>query len=153
MGPSGLANTAWPVRVDSRKQRQDEGERVPYKTKAATATDFSNVMAKPNDQLVMPTNSEKIHGMSTLGVSISRINYALGGLNPPRTRPLAGLIFILYGTLDVGFVAMMFFRVTCELPDGVLTKAFQIPNKEIETQSPGIPRFSCEDKKQQELED
>ena len=59
--------------------------------------------------------------MSTLGVLISRINYALGGPNPPRARPLAALIFILYGTLDVGFVAMMFFKVTCEPPDGVLT--------------------------------
>jgi len=59
--------------------------------------------------------------MSTLGVSISRINYASGGLNPPRTRPRAGLIFILYGTLDVGFVAMTFFGVTCELLDGVLS--------------------------------
>ena len=103
-------------------KRQDEGERVPYKMKAATAKDFfSNVMTKPNDQLVTPTNSEKILGMSTLGVLISRINYASGGPNPPRTRPRAGLIFILYGTLDVGFVAMTFFGVTCELPDGVLT--------------------------------
>ena len=67
------------------------------------------------------TNSEKILRMSTLGVSISRINYASGGLNPPRTRPRAGLIFILYGTLDVGFVAMTFFGVTCELLDGVLS--------------------------------
>ena len=59
--------------------RQDEGERVPYKTKAATAKDFfSNVMTKPNDQLITPTNSEKILGMSTLGVSISRINYVSG---------------------------------------------------------------------------
>ena len=102
--------------------RQDEGEQIPYKTKATTAKDFfSNVMAKPNDQLVTPTNSEKIHGMSMLGVSISRINYASGGLNPLRTRPRAGLIFIPYGMLDVSFVAMMFFGVTCELPDGVLT--------------------------------
>ena len=67
------------------------------------------------------TNSEKILRMSTLGVSISRINYASGGLNPPRTRPRAGLIFILYGTLDVGFVAMTFFGVTGELLDGVLS--------------------------------
>ncbi|XP_066361125.1 germin-like protein 5-1 [Miscanthus floridulus] len=113
--------------------RQDQDERVPYNMKAATAKDFfSNVMAKPNDQLITPTNSEKILGMSTLGVSISRINYASGGLNPPHTRPRAGLIFILYGTLDVGFVAMTFFGATCELPDSALTKAFQILDKEID---------------------
>jgi len=73
--------------IDSLVTRQDEGEWVPYKTKAATAKDFfSNFMAKPNDQLVTSTNSEKILRMSTLGVSISRINYTSGGLNPPRTR-------------------------------------------------------------------
>jgi len=33
----------------------------------------------------------------------------------------AELIFILYYTLDISFVAMTFFRATCELPDGVLT--------------------------------
>lgn len=60
-----------------------------------------------------------------LGVSTSRINYASGGLNPPRTHPRAAeLIFVLYDTLDAGFVAMMFFGATYELPDGVLTKAF-----------------------------
>ncbi|XP_066310537.1 rhicadhesin receptor-like [Miscanthus floridulus] len=113
--------------------RQGQGERVPYKMKAATVKDFfSNVMAKSNDQLVTPTNSEKILGMSMLGVSISRINYASRGLNPPRARPRVGLIFILYGTLDVGFVAMTFFGATGGLPDSVLTKAFQIPDKEID---------------------
>ena len=69
----------------------------------------------------MGTNAEKILEINTLGISSSCINYASGGLNPPRTRPRAGLIFILYGTLDVGFVAMTFFGVTCELLDGVLS--------------------------------
>jgi len=74
--------------IDSLVTRQDEGEWVPYKTKAATAKDFfSNVMAKPNDQLITPTNSEKILGMSTLAVSISRINYASGGLGARAHAP------------------------------------------------------------------
>jgi len=36
-------------------------------------------------------------------VSLSRIDYAPGGLNPPHTHPRATeLVFVLYGTLDVG---------------------------------------------------
>ena len=39
---------------------------------------------------------------------------------------------MFYGMLNVSFVAMTFFRATCELPDGIFTSALQIPNKEID---------------------
>jgi quercetin dioxygenase-like cupin family protein len=78
----------------------------------ATADDFfSNVIAKPGTitspagSVVTGANVEKIPGLNTLGVSLVRIDYAPGGLNPPHTHPRATeLIFVLYGTLDVGFV-------------------------------------------------
>ncbi|XP_043710686.1 germin-like protein 5-1 [Telopea speciosissima] len=55
--------------------------------------------------LVTPANVEKIPGLNTLGVSISRIDYAVGGLNPPHTHPRATeMVFVLEGELDVGFI-------------------------------------------------
>jgi len=36
----------------------------------------------------------------------------------------AELIFVLYVTLNVGFIATTFFEATCMLPDDMLTKAF-----------------------------
>ncbi|KAG8485148.1 hypothetical protein CXB51_021579 [Gossypium anomalum] len=50
-------------------------------------------------------NVEKIPGLNTLGVSLARIDYAPGGLNPPHTHPRATeIIFVLDGELDVGFI-------------------------------------------------
>ncbi|KAL6890540.1 hypothetical protein ACP4OV_008795 [Aristida adscensionis] len=77
-----------------------------------TADDFfSGILAKPaatNNSVgsaVTGANVEKVPGLNTLGVSLSRIDYAPGGLNPPHTHPRATeLIFVLYGKLDVGFV-------------------------------------------------
>ncbi|XP_010544125.1 PREDICTED: germin-like protein subfamily 2 member 1 [Tarenaya hassleriana] len=55
--------------------------------------------------LVTGANVEKIPGLNTLGVSLSRIDYAPGGLNPPHTHPRATeIIFLLEGTLEVGFI-------------------------------------------------
>ncbi|OEL23852.1 Germin-like protein 5-1 [Dichanthelium oligosanthes] len=78
----------------------------------ATADDFfSSVLAKPGNTntatgaVVTGANVEKVPGLNTLGVSLSRIDYAPGGLNPPHTHPRATeLVFVLYGTLDVGFI-------------------------------------------------
>lgn len=48
---------------------------------------------------------EKVPGLNTLGVSLSRIDYAPGGLNPPHTHPRATeIVFVLEGQLDVGFI-------------------------------------------------
>lgn len=48
---------------------------------------------------------EKIPGLNTLGLSMSRIDYAPNGLNPPHVHPRASeIIFVLEGQLYVGFV-------------------------------------------------
>ncbi|KAL5228121.1 hypothetical protein ABZP36_016386 [Zizania latifolia] len=77
-----------------------------------TADDFfSGVLAKPgatnttSGSVVTGANVEKVPGLNTLGVSLSRIDYAPGGLNPPHTHPRATeVVFVLYGELDVGFI-------------------------------------------------
>ncbi|KAH0461007.1 hypothetical protein IEQ34_008582 [Dendrobium chrysotoxum] len=79
---------------------------------AVTAEDFAfKGLAKPaviNNTLgavVTVGNVEKIPGLNTLGVSLARIDYAPGGLNPPHTHPRATeTVFVLYGALDVGFI-------------------------------------------------
>ncbi|XP_027360298.1 germin-like protein subfamily 2 member 4 [Abrus precatorius] len=72
---------------------------------------FFNGLAKPaviNNTLgsvVTAANVEKIPGLNTLGVSFSRIDYKVGGLNPPHTHPRATeIVFVLDGQLDVGFI-------------------------------------------------
>ncbi|XP_062180898.1 germin-like protein 5-1 [Phragmites australis] len=134
--------------------------------------------------VVTGANVEKVPGLNTLGVSMSRIDYAPGGLNPPHIHPRATeMIFVLQGTLDVGFIttgnklvaktittgdvfvcprglvhfqknngnvpaavisafnsqlpgtqslAMTLFAATPEVPNNVLTKAFQVGTKEVE---------------------
>ena len=48
---------------------------------------------------------EKLPGLNTLGLSMSRIDYAPNGLNPPHVHPRASeIIFVLEGQLHVGFV-------------------------------------------------
>ncbi|KAL5976585.1 hypothetical protein ACLOJK_020918 [Asimina triloba] len=55
--------------------------------------------------LVTGANVEKIAGLNTLGVSMSLIDYAPRGLNPPHTHPRATeMVFVLYGELKVGFI-------------------------------------------------
>ncbi|KAG5244589.1 hypothetical protein OIU77_018402 [Salix suchowensis] len=55
--------------------------------------------------LVTAANVQRIPGLNTLGVSMSRIDYAPGGLNPPHTHPRATeMVFVLEGQLDVGFI-------------------------------------------------
>lgn len=54
---------------------------------------------------VTGANVQKIPGLNTLGVSLARIDYAPGGLNPPHTHPRATeIVFVLEGKLDVGFI-------------------------------------------------
>ncbi|KAE8702691.1 Germin-like protein subfamily 2 member 2 [Hibiscus syriacus] len=48
---------------------------------------------------------EKIPGLNTLGVAMSRIDYAPGGVNPPHIHPRASeILFVLEGELEVGFL-------------------------------------------------
>ena len=67
------------------------------------------------------TNTKKILEMNTLGVSSSCMNYASGGLPLHMHLCTTKLIFMFYGMLNIGFVAMTFFRATHELPDGMFT--------------------------------
>lgn len=77
-----------------------------------TAADFSSkALAKGGatnntvGSIVTPANVEKIPGLNTLGISMSRADYAPGGLNPPHTHPRATeIIFVLEGELEVGFI-------------------------------------------------
>lgn len=48
---------------------------------------------------------EKMPGLNTLGISMARVDYAPGGVNPPHTHSRAtGIAFVLEGTLEVGFI-------------------------------------------------
>ncbi|KAG6510366.1 germin-like protein subfamily 2 member 1 [Zingiber officinale] len=55
--------------------------------------------------VVTAANVERIPGLNTLGVSLSRVDYAPGGLNPPHVHPRATeIVFVLTGEIEVGFV-------------------------------------------------
>ncbi|XP_021970752.1 germin-like protein 5-1 [Helianthus annuus] len=48
---------------------------------------------------------QQIKGVNTLGVSMARVDYAPGGINPPHTHPRATeIVFVLEGELVVGFI-------------------------------------------------
>ncbi|KAF8017644.1 hypothetical protein BT93_H2748 [Corymbia citriodora subsp. variegata] len=54
---------------------------------------------------VTPAFVHQSQGLNTLGISIARIDFALGGLNPPHTHPRGTEILVVTeGTLLVGFV-------------------------------------------------
>ncbi|KVI11123.1 germin-like protein 5-1 [Cynara cardunculus var. scolymus] len=54
---------------------------------------------------ITPASVQQIPGLNTLGVSMARVDYAPGGLNPPHTHPRATeMVFMLEGELDVGFI-------------------------------------------------
>ncbi|PUZ52970.1 hypothetical protein GQ55_5G016500 [Panicum hallii var. hallii] len=89
-----------------------------------TANDFISVLlAKPGNtgnavgSAVTAANVERLPGLNTLGVSMARIDFAPWGVNPPHTHPRATeIIFVLQGSLDVGFVTTanrLFARTVC----------------------------------------
>ncbi|KAF8101151.1 hypothetical protein N665_0209s0009 [Sinapis alba] len=68
----------------------------------ANAADTSNTSM---GSAVTAGNVEKIPGLNMMGTSMSRIDYAPGGLNPPHLHPRASeAIFVLEGSLFVGFL-------------------------------------------------
>ncbi|KAH7849056.1 hypothetical protein Vadar_027814 [Vaccinium darrowii] len=91
-----------------------------------TASDFFfGGLAKPgltNNSLgsaVTPANVMQIPGLNTLGVSMARIDFAPGGLNPPHTHPRASeILFLLSGQLDVGFITTANVLVTMTIYEG-----------------------------------
>ncbi|EMS53890.1 Germin-like protein 1-1 [Triticum urartu] len=59
----------------------------------------------PAGSIVTAANVQSFPGVNTLGVSMARIDYAVGGQNPPHTHPRATeIIFVTKGTLEVGFI-------------------------------------------------
>ncbi|EMS53889.1 Germin-like protein 1-1 [Triticum urartu] len=59
----------------------------------------------PAGSVVTAANVLSFPGVNTLGVSMARIDYAVGGQNPPHTHPRATeIIFVTEGTLEVGFI-------------------------------------------------
>jgi len=80
--------------------------------KLATANDFSfwglQTPKNTSNQLgsiVTPVTVDQLAGLNTLGISAARIDFAPYGLNPPHTHPRATeVVFVLEGTLDVGFI-------------------------------------------------
>ncbi|KAJ0253164.1 germin-like protein subfamily 2 member 5 [Hirschfeldia incana] len=68
----------------------------------ATAKNTAN---SSTGAVVTGATVEKLPGLNTLGLSMSRIDYAPNGLNPPHVHPRASeVIFVLEGQLYVGFV-------------------------------------------------
>ncbi|CAK9175434.1 unnamed protein product [Ilex paraguariensis] len=54
---------------------------------------------------VTPVFVAQLAGLNTLGISMARIDFAPGGINPPHTHPRASeILTVLHGTLNVGFV-------------------------------------------------
>ncbi|KAF8032112.1 hypothetical protein BT93_D1126 [Corymbia citriodora subsp. variegata] len=54
---------------------------------------------------VTPVTTAQLPGLNTLGVALTRIDYAIGGINPPHTHPRATeLLTVIEGSLEVGFV-------------------------------------------------
>ncbi|KAB8085239.1 hypothetical protein EE612_008009, partial [Oryza sativa] len=68
--------------------------------------------------VVTAASVESLPGLNTMGVSMARIDYAPWGLNPPHTHPRATeIIFVVEGSLDVGFVTTankLFTRTVCK---------------------------------------
>ncbi|KAH9304013.1 hypothetical protein KI387_008417, partial [Taxus chinensis] len=51
---------------------------------------------------VTAANVNQIGGLNTLGISFVRIDFAVGGINPPHTHPRATeVLFLIEGTLFV----------------------------------------------------
>ncbi|KAF9609095.1 hypothetical protein IFM89_013349 [Coptis chinensis] len=67
-------------------------------TKEGNTTNVFGSMVTPGNVLSFP-------GLNTLGISMNRVDYAPGGLNPPHTHPRATEVgVIIKGKLLVGFV-------------------------------------------------
>lgn len=80
--------------------------------KTVEANDFSfgglhqsGNTSNPLGSAVTPVTVYEIPGLNTLGISLVRIDYARGGVNPPHTHPRASeILTVLEGSLEVGFV-------------------------------------------------
>ncbi|KAK1571401.1 hypothetical protein Q3G72_016353 [Acer saccharum] len=97
----------------------------PCKSNISEVDFFSDILSKPGatnntfGSLVTGANVQKVPGLNTLGVSLSRIDYAPGGINPPHTHPRATeVVFVLEGKLDVGFITTANVLITKSIKKG-----------------------------------
>ncbi|XP_024526167.1 germin-like protein 1-1 [Selaginella moellendorffii] len=92
---------------------------------AATTEDFIFAALKnpgntsnPFGVGVVPGSVREYPGLNTLGISIARLDFAVGGLTPPHTHPRASeIIYVVTGSLYAGFVSTdnrVFARVITE---------------------------------------
>ncbi|KAL6626347.1 hypothetical protein ACP70R_030073 [Stipagrostis hirtigluma subsp. patula] len=96
-----VADRASPIKING----------FPCKANATADDFFFDGLKNPGNtsnaagSVVTAANVERLPGVNTLGVSMARIDYAPGGQNPPHTHPRATeIIFVLEGTLEVGFI-------------------------------------------------
>jgi quercetin dioxygenase-like cupin family protein len=55
--------------------------------------------------LVTRANVENFPGLNTLGMSVNRVDFAPGGVNPPHFHPRATeIVFVVEGTILAGFI-------------------------------------------------
>ncbi|TXG48960.1 hypothetical protein EZV62_024835 [Acer yangbiense] len=97
----------------------------PCKSNISELDFFSDILSKPGatnntfGSLVTGANVQKVPGLNTLGISLSRIDYAPGGINPPHTHPRATeVVFVLEGQLDVGFITTANVLITKSIKKG-----------------------------------
>ncbi|KAL4556362.1 hypothetical protein LXL04_039013 [Taraxacum kok-saghyz] len=98
-----------------------------------------------------------VTGLNTMGLSMSRIDFAPGGLNPPHFHPRASEIFIVIeGKLDVAFITTDYKLYSKSVKSGELfvfprsLMHYQINNGKVpalalavfNSQSPGIQRVA-----------
>uniref|UniRef100_A0A453GN29 Germin-like protein n=1 Tax=Aegilops tauschii subsp. strangulata TaxID=200361 RepID=A0A453GN29_AEGTS len=76
----------------------------------------------PMGSVVTVADVERLPGLNTLGVSMSRVDYApWGGTNPPHSHQHATeILFVAEGTLQVGFVTTSGRHITRAVPKGGL---------------------------------
>ncbi|XP_030441380.1 germin-like protein subfamily 1 member 7 [Syzygium oleosum] len=80
--------------------------------KQATADDFVFMgfrnpgnTSNPLGSKVTPASVNEFAGLNTLGISMARLDFAPGGLNPPHTHPRGTeVLVVVEGTLLVGFI-------------------------------------------------
>ncbi|WJX77794.1 hypothetical protein P8452_61068 [Trifolium repens] len=114
-----------------------------------TAADFSSkILATPGattnttfGSSVTAANVLRIPGLNTLGVSLARIDFAPGGINPPHSHPRATeILFVLevisafnsqlQGTVNI---ALTLFAATPPVADQVLAQTFKATIPQVQT--------------------
>lgn len=66
---------------------------------------LSGNTTNPLGSKVTPVTVSQIPGLNTLGISMVRLDFVPGGVNPPHTHPRATeILTVIQGTIEVGFV-------------------------------------------------